>query len=261
MNNVVHEILLEVRKNNKLSRKKLSDLSGFKEPTIVSYEKGLRKVSKEYIKFISLYFNVSEEYINGATNKNEEYTPLKRTFLMYQDIYNYTNKEMGNLLDFKSNEKFYKEFLEEDVLNLKNRRINLLIESLEYLNIKPSCVGLVLPSIELIEKNTERLENNLDEETVNEYLSQNKEWHEERKALLDKRITVLEEKGINLNKEYYAKNIKQRNLAKKNYTPVKEVKELPKKLQDVVDLLPYASDKFLEDIKTKLKAMKDIQTL
>ena len=56
-------------------------------------------------------------------------------------------------------------------------------------------------------------------------------------------------------------NIKRRNLAKKNYTPPKEVKELPKKYQAIVDLLPYASDKFLEDIYKKLKTMKEIQTI
>jgi len=261
MSQIVNKMLMQTRKKHKLSRKKMSELSGFNERTIVTYEDGSRKVSNKYITFISLYFNVSEEYINGVTNKNEEYTPLKRTFLMYQDIYNCTDKEMGNLLDFKSNEKFYKEILEEDVLNVKKRRISILIESLECLNIKPSCVGLVLPSIEPIERNIERLENNLDEKAVKEYLRQSKEHFEERKALFDKRITILEENGINLNKEYYAENIKRRNLAKKNYTPIKEVKELPKKFQDIVDLLPYASDKFLEDIHSKLKSMKDIQTL
>ncbi|CAA6802551.1 MAG: Unknown protein [uncultured Sulfurovum sp.] len=257
----MHEILLEIRKNSKLSRKKLSDLSGFKEPTIVSYEKGLRKISDKYIQFISLYFNVSEDYIRGYKSENEEYTPLKRTILMYQDIYSYTDKEMGSLMDFMSDGKFYKEFLEIDVADIKKRNISLIIESIESLNIKPSCVGLTLPTIEPIERKMERLGANLSDDAIKEYVKQNKEHFEERKEMLDKRVFIMEEKGINLNNEYYAENIKQRNLAKKNYTPVKEVKELPKKYQDIVDLLPYASDKFLEDIHNKLKTMKEIQSL
>ena len=261
MNKKTYEKLFEIRKNSKLSRRKLSDLSGFKEPTIVGYEKGLRKPSEEYIRFISLYFNVLEEYIKGLNEQKEEYTPLKRVFLMYQDIYSYSDSEMANLLDFKNNTEMYQKLLKEDVYNVKNRGICVILESLEYLNIKPSCVGLTLPSIEPKEPNLERLEKKLDKNAIDEHLKQNQEYFEERKALFDKRIVILEKKGINLNVEYYAENIKRRNLAKKNYTPPKEVKELPKKYQAIVDLFPYASDKFLNDIYSRLKTMKEIQSI
>jgi transcriptional regulator with XRE-family HTH domain len=261
MAQLMNEILMKIRKSHKLSRKALSNLSGFKEPTIVGYENGKRKPSEEYIRFIGLYFNVSEDFIKGVNSENEEYTPLKRTLLMYQGIYNYSDKEMGSLLNFMSDEKFYKDFIETDVTNIKKRNISLIIEVLESLKLKPSCIGLTLPTIEPIEKKIERLKADLDEDALKEYLKQNKEHFEERKEILDKSVAILEEKGINLNAEYYAEHIKRRNLAKKNYTPVIETPKIPKRHQDILDLLPYASDKFLDDIYQKLRTMKEIQSL
>jgi len=63
MSKLTHEILMEIRKENKLSRKALSFLSGFNENTILAYERNMRKPSKEYIRFMSLYFDVSEDYM------------------------------------------------------------------------------------------------------------------------------------------------------------------------------------------------------
>jgi transcriptional regulator with XRE-family HTH domain len=247
MNKNMYEILFEIRKNSNLSRKKLSDLSGFKEPTIVGYEKGLRKPSDEYIRFISLYFNASEDFIRGISKDNKAYTPLKRTLLMYQDIYGYDNLAMAKILDraFPMIER-YRQILEIDITNIKKRSIPLLIEVTESFNIKPSSIGLVCLNIE---------------DEMLRYDETQREWSKERMSMMNECILIMEEKGVKFDTEYYAQNIKKRNLAKSTYTPEKEVKELPQKYQDIVDLLPYASDQFLNDIYKKLKTIKELQTL
>ena len=58
MNQKIGKLLVEVRKQKKLTRKKISELSGFNERTIASYERGERTLSEEYINFIEDYFNI-----------------------------------------------------------------------------------------------------------------------------------------------------------------------------------------------------------
>jgi len=247
MSKLINEILEKIRKEHKLSRKRMENLSGFKERTTASYERGEREPSDEYIRFISLYFNVSEDYIRGVSEEKEEYTPLKRTLLMYQDIYGYDDLAMAKILDrvFPMIE-LYRQILEIDITNIKKRSIPLLIEVTESFNIKPSSIGLVCLNIE---------------DEMLRYDETQREWNKERMSMMNECILIMEEKGVKFDTEYYAQNIKRRNLAKSTYTPEKEVKELPQKYQDIVDLLPYASDKFLNDIHNKLKTIKELQTL
>ena len=239
MENNVYEILLNIRKDNKLSRKKLSDLSGFKEPTIVSYEKGLRRVSDKYITFISLYFNVSEDFIRGNIEMKLVYDPLKRVLLMYKDIYNFNDDGMIEIFHDKNLDyvEILKSFYYKSSLNIIEK-----LEISEILNIKPSSFGW--------------------NKSSNEYNKWNMFFNskDEHKQFM-KLVLIQEEKGILLDENYYADMIKKRNLAKDNYVPIQEPQKLEEKYQKVIDLLPYSSDKFLEDIYKKLKAMKDIQTL
>lgn len=239
MSNNVYEILLNIRKDSKLSRKKLSDLSGFKEPTIVSYEKGLRRVSDKYITFISLYFNVSEDFIKGNIEMKLIYDPVKRVLLMYKDIYNFNDDGMIEIFHDKNLD--YVETLRSFYYKSSLTVIEKL-EVSEILNIKPSSFGWNKMSDIYIKWNM---------------FFDSKEEHNQFMKL----VLIQEEKGILLDSDYYADMIKKRNLAKDNYVPIQEPQKLEEKYQKICDLLPYASDKFLDDIHSKLKSMKDIQSL
>ena len=56
MKKLINKTIEKIRKDNKLSRRELAELSGFKERTILSYERGENQISSEYLKFICLYF-------------------------------------------------------------------------------------------------------------------------------------------------------------------------------------------------------------
>ena len=133
------------------------------------------------------------------------------------------------------------------------------------MNIRPSCFGLTFGifdksttenQVALIEEDggkvspSDQEDIKLEVEDINKYIDS-----------VNIKFNFLEKNGLNLNKDYYAEMIKSRNLAKDNYTPINEPQKLEEKYQKVIDLLPYASDKFLEDIYRKLKSMKDIQSL
>lgn len=257
MSLLTNEILLNIRKSHKLSRRKLEKLSGFKERTIMSYERAERPPSEQYINFMGLYFDVNTDYIKRRIDNDKKITPFKKTLLMYQDIYKYSNMQMSNLLDLRS-EDFYLRVLEFDLSDPK-RNTPLIIETAEYLNVKPSCIGLTTPSLGKYKPYEER--DGITKEIVQACNEENEPFHNERLKNFDTRIEILEEKGIMLDNVYYANAIKSRNLAKDNYTPIIEAPKLDTKYQNILDLLPYAPDSFLEDITAKLQALKDIQKL
>ncbi len=232
--------LQDIRKIAKMSRKKFSDLSGFKARTILSYERGENKPSDKYIKFVSLYFNIYEDFLRGKLKDEKQYNSLHRVILMYQDIYNFDDSGMIEI--------FYNENLDYvEIMNIfyykSSPNVLDVLKISKVLNIKPSSFG---------------------------WNKTHKIWRkgyplyfdskEEHEAFL-KKVIIQEEKGILLDKHYYAEMIKKRNLAKDNYIPIQETPKLEEKYQKVVDLLPYASDKFLEDIYKKLKTTKEIQSI
>jgi len=240
MPKMINEILLEIRKNHKFSRKGLSNLSGFKERTILSYERGENKPSDKYITFISLYFNVSEDFIRGGSEQKKMIDPLERVILMYKDIYGFDDSGMIEI--FYNKNLDYVEILKSFYYK-SSPDIWETLKIAKFLNIKPSSFGW-----------------NKSHEIWRKGYPMYFDSKEEHKLFLTK-VIHQEEKGILLNEKYYAEMIKRRNLAKDNYTPVMEPKKLPKKHQDILDLLPYASDRFLEDIYQKLKRLKEIQSL
>ena len=270
MSLLTNEILLNIRKTHKLSRKGLENLSGFKERTIISYERGERQPSDNYIKFMGLYFNVNLDYIKGLIKNNQKMTTTKRTLLMYKDIYGYDDNKMIELMEVSQEE--YLELMKDDKGSYSSPKemtteYKILILSIsEKLNIRPSCLGfhrkniIELQNLEDSIKYLEITETQAIEEKINK-LKDKYEKHNNFAKPLNERLQNIENNGLNLDREYYAKAIKNRNLAKENYTPTNEHQKIDKRYQVILDLLPYASDTFLEDITTKLKAMKDIQKL
>ena len=63
MKDLINIRLEDIRKEHKLTRKALEEISGFKARNIENYERGISKPSNEYIEFISLYFGYKKEYI------------------------------------------------------------------------------------------------------------------------------------------------------------------------------------------------------
>lgn len=234
MKDLINIKLEEIRKEHKLSRKGLEEISGFKARTIESYERGQNPPSKEYIEFICLFFGYSIDFINvkNTTILND----FKRVINIFQSIFNYDDKKMSELLnisieDYKNK---YNYLTCEHTLNKKLDE-NFLI--LEKLNIKPSCMGLTLNEMEL-----------------------KKIFFSVEIKNLENRFLTLETNGINISKEYYASIIKQRNQPE-IITPDTQKEAIPNKYKEILELLPYASDNFLQNLKNKLLEMKKAQQL
>ena len=138
----------------------------------------------------------------------------------------------------EENINYFKIFKRQGYKNFRD--IAQILKICEKLKLKPSSFGLTTKHIDV--------------KNISFFTDENRQEIEEK-------IKKMEEIGLFLDKSYYASIIKRRNQQIKTYTPNQEIKELPKKYQAIVDLLPYASDKFLEDIYKKLKTMKEIQTI
>ena len=69
-----HEKLAQMRKDAKLSRRELADISGFNEHTILAYERGQNPASNEYLEFCSLYFGYE---IKSIENDNLELKKMR----------------------------------------------------------------------------------------------------------------------------------------------------------------------------------------
>lgn len=69
-----HEKLAKMRKDAKLSRRELAEISGFNEHTILAYERNQNPASNEYLEFCSLYFGYE---IKSIENDNLELKKMR----------------------------------------------------------------------------------------------------------------------------------------------------------------------------------------
>ena len=69
-----HEKLVQMRKDAKLSRRELAEISGFNEHTILAYERNQNPASNEYLEFCSLYFGYE---IKSIENDNLELKKMR----------------------------------------------------------------------------------------------------------------------------------------------------------------------------------------
>ena len=90
-----------IRKLKKMSRKKLSDLSGFHAITIFVYESGKQKPSHKYLEFCSLYFGYTYDSLCDYETE-KELEPFKnkafRVLEIYRIIYKMSYRELYNML-------------------------------------------------------------------------------------------------------------------------------------------------------------------
>jgi len=239
MNKLINEILTDIRKEHKLTRKGLEGLSGFKARNIENYERGVSKPPSEYIEFMSLYFGYTIDYINGKSKS--VLGIFFQVVKMYQSVYNYDDKKMAELLNL--NIESYKNEFNINSNSIKNNIfkkhcLGKCFEVLEILNIKPSSAKIYKTQIE-----------------------QSSIYDENKIENLEERYSNLELKGVEMTPDFYASIIKKRNSPKDNYTPKDELKEIPSKHKEILDLLSYAPDSFIDTIIEKLRTIKDSQVL
>lgn len=234
MKDLINIRLEEIRKEHKLSRKGLEEISGFKARTIESYERGQNPPSKEYIEFICLFFGYSINFINGkdSTLLND----FKRVINIFQSIFNYDDEKMAELLNISLEEykNKYNYLTCEHTISKKLDENFLLLEKL---NIKPSSISLTLNEMEL-----------------------KKIFFTVEIKNLENRFLTLETNGLNITPEYYALIIKQRNQPE-IITPDTQKESIPDKYKEILELLPYASDSFIQNLKNKLLELKKAQQI
>lgn len=81
-----HEKLAKMRKDAKLSRRELAEISGFNEHTILAYERNQNPASNDYVKFCAFYFGYKIESVRDSAKELEKMSILKQTFIIYQAI-------------------------------------------------------------------------------------------------------------------------------------------------------------------------------
>lgn len=270
MDKLINEVITDIRKKHKLSRKGLENLSGFKERTIIGYERGERKPPKKYIEFMSLYFNYKTEYVEAISFDDKNIDTVLRTLLIYQSINNYDDNKMSELLaDYRFNYKELKEDLKTSRYHRKSDSNENFFIIAEILKIKPSNIYGNLESHKMMRLKKEKLDKfhkiaddnpNMNHDEIN-HLSFVSD--DERKKLFKdivERENLAEKNGIDITPTYYASIIKKRNQPK-SYTPMTELNEIPQKYKEILELLPSAPDSFIATLTEKLKTLKEAQQL
>ena len=243
MKDLINIRLEEIRRENKLSRKDIEEISGFNHLTIGGYERGNRTPSKEYIEFISLYFGYKKEYIEGKSeDKFLDYSI--KILLMYQKIFNYDDKKMANLLNISI----------QDYYNiLKN------CETTNELIVKfSSSLKISIPSFLNGRINESKMEN-----SIVELIYEDIQGYKKSIVIsfdIFKKYFNANDNIIAITPDYYASIIKQRNQPE-IITPDTQKESIPDKYKEILELLPYASDSFTQNLKNKLLELKKAQQI
>ncbi|MCI7362461.1 MAG: helix-turn-helix domain-containing protein [Campylobacter sp.] len=83
-----HEKLAKMRKDTKLSRRELADISGFNEHTILAYERNQNPASNDYVKFCALYFGYELSSIQDNAKELEKMSENEQVLGIYKEIEN-----------------------------------------------------------------------------------------------------------------------------------------------------------------------------
>ncbi len=279
MKELVNIRLEEIRKENKLSRKAMEELSGFKASTIESYERGVRKPSDKYIEFISLYFGYTENYIKGLIDNANEL--IEEHIRENEDIFGYSKDENFDIYRIISNVSYYDYFNQIDVTleetiriikmyqsiyNFTNEEmakiLNLTIKEYENTIYKNSSFFDFYSPLEIAFKLNIKYENF--QSFVDRLLflnaSDKKAYKKIKDKCLDLEIKQVHSNPMSITPEYYASIIKQRNNPQ-TITPNTQKETIPNKYKEILELLPYAPDSFIKTLKEKLETMKKVQEL
>lgn len=255
MKDLINIRLEEIRRENKLSRKDIEEISGFNHLTIGGYERGNRTPSKEYIEFISLYFGYKKEYIEGKSeDKFLDY--VIRVLYMYQKIFNYDDKKMSEKLVIEENK--YKDFYEFNFEKIEDfKRLDFIFDFAFKCNIK-----LISFFPELLKKDILEESNRTLAKDINFENTAKKSFYYQKigAEMLIEFIETNNISGIEIHPRLYAEYIKLRNTPLE-ITPDTQKKSIPDKYKEILELLPYASDSFIQNLKNKLLELKKAQQI
>lgn len=247
--------LEKIRKNAKLSRRALSDISGFNERTILSYERAERLPNDRYLEFVSLYFGYTKESILNDKSDLIKLDKFVNCLLMYQSIFNYDDNKMAELLELQNKDDYKQRYIKSDIGNFLYDCVEIAIK----LKIKLSCLT---PHKYDISKFLKIFTNETYKKDFNSHKSGLDDFYgivEEGIDLNDK-LNKLEKTGLEITPSYYASIIKKRNNPE-TLTPKLITDTLPKSHKKLIDLLPYASDEFINEVIKILEKKKNLSKL
>lgn len=250
----INEILQNIRKEKALSRKAIENISGFKERTIGSYERGERKPTSEYIRFISLYCGITKEcLLNGdISGKNAKCNIPELRFIL--EVY----KAINNVNDEKELNIGGAYFLDSKRLSIED--LEKIYKLCEKLKIKPSSFGFVFSGEETEHKMYDGIDIFVYKLTKNEERREEYKELEKREKEVFKKLKKLESDSnlIFYSFDYYCEILKKRNDPKEIFTPNSPV-AIDSKYQEIVELLEYVPDSFIEKLTISLKKIKKEQ--
>lgn len=286
----LNELITEARKKNKISRKGIEHISGFNERTIGAYERGELTIPDKYLSFIFIYFNIKKEcfekgiiteieYLNGyekykkkdntidRCNMNEKRLVIER----YKAIHNLTTDELILKIGInKSSSEYFETYFDYDQISTSlygDKKISDLgyyALICKQLKIKPSsfgfCLswnGLCMEHKEIETYSTYLTYKTISDEEKEKYKIYTSQEEKDKKELLeyenDKEFILYDEK-------YYLSVIKARNNPKNVYIPTQK-EAIPDKYKEILELLPYASDSFTQNLRNKLLELKKAQQI
>lgn len=97
------ERLSELRKDNGLTQRDLAEILGVSENSISLYERNINTPDDELKIKIANYFNVSLDYLLGATDKQIPLNRNETQFIYAENLPSNAYKEMKTFLDYLQN--------------------------------------------------------------------------------------------------------------------------------------------------------------
>lgn len=230
------EVLTDIRKKHKISRKGLEALSGFKERTIASYERGERIPSKEYLQFLSLYFNITLNSIIEC-NPDRFMTQVELTLERFKYIYDLKDNDIYAAIGLK----------EEEYIKLKgSSRINenmidSLLDIFYKFKIKPSSFGF-----NINERIRHKRLYTFDLSESATHLFHEYEYNEKFTFISD---------------EFYLSVVRKRNDPSNKFIPNENKLNIKEEYKEILSLLDYAPETFRSNLILKLKEYKKSQEI
>ena len=68
-----NERIREIREDNSMTQQKVADLLNIGQRTYSDYESGKTRIPIDNLLILAKFYNVSMDYISGASNKKNEY--------------------------------------------------------------------------------------------------------------------------------------------------------------------------------------------
>lgn len=218
--------ITKLRKKSGLSRKAIAQKSGFAERTIAAYERGERKPTLKYLGFLSLEYGIPIDFLQNGTGPTR-INPISHALVKITHIHKIALSDIALKINVEASKI---ENMAHDPIKYADYR--LIIKICEDFDIKPSEFGLarafngnflgLTRFLPEDERDSTVIDGGIFQEFRNEYIR-------------------LEHEGNSLDID--GESDPNSDLA-----------------QEVVDLLQYASPKYLLEIRSKLEQFKKLHS-